>query len=111
LDTAEDVDGRAARTDGDVQAGNVEAEKALDETSDSRVDVVRVLNVLAALRRRGRALRGGAGAATREGGNGRSESEGGDDDLGEHGMRVCWCERGMCGLAELGRCGRGDLSL
>jgi hypothetical protein len=65
--TTEDGDRRAARADRDAQRRDVDVEKALEDALGPRVDVARVLDVLAALRtgsgrrarRRGRRRRPG----------------------------------------------------
>jgi hypothetical protein len=84
---AEDVDGRAARADGDVQAGDDNAEQAGEDAGVLRVEVARVRDVLAALspRRRRAAVR------AREGGDSADEGKGSDESLGEH---VAWWVRG-----------------
>jgi hypothetical protein len=83
LHTAEHGDGRAARTDGDVQAAKHDAQQAPEQALRRRVEAARVLDVLTALlRRRRRATRAGAGG---DGGDSTDEGESGDEDLGEHG--------------------------
>jgi hypothetical protein len=77
---AEDVDWRAASADGDVQAGDDDAQEARQDPSVLRVELARVLDVLAALSTAARR----AGAAGRGGRDGADEGEGGDEDLGEH---------------------------
>jgi hypothetical protein len=87
---AEDVDGRAARADGDVQAGDDDAKQATEDAGVLRVEVARVRDVLAALRPR----RGRAAVRAREGGDGADEGKGSDESLGEH---VAWWVRGIWG--------------
>jgi hypothetical protein len=69
---AEHGNGRAARADGDVQAAEHRGEEASERGLGRRVEVLGVLDVLAALL--------GAG-----GGDGANEGERGDECLGEHG--------------------------
>jgi hypothetical protein len=76
-DTTEDGDRRAASSNGDVQAADIDAEQSLDETRGDRVDRARVLNVLAALSARRAAAATGGYSERRCG-----ESEG-DEGLGE----------------------------
>jgi hypothetical protein len=80
--TAENGNGRAARTDGDVQVRDIDTEELLDEASGDTVDRIRVLDILAAL---GPARGTSTRATGRDGSDGRGEGEGGDDELGEHG--------------------------
>jgi hypothetical protein len=83
---AEDVDGRAARADGNVQAGDDDAEQAGEDAGVLCVKVARVRDVLAALRPR----RGRAAVRAREGGDGADEGKGSNESLGEH---VAWLVR------------------
>jgi hypothetical protein len=86
---AEDVDGRAARADGDVQAGDDDAEQATEDAGVLRVEVARVRDVLAALSPRCRR----ATVRARQGRDSTDEGEGSYEGLGEHGaclVRGSW---------------------
>jgi hypothetical protein len=72
--TTEDGNGGAASADGDVQAGDIDAQQGLDQAHGEGVDLARVLYVLAA-------HRGGGGRARAFGGNsdGGEGKEGGEE--------------------------------
>jgi hypothetical protein len=93
LHAASDGDGRAARADGDVQAAEHNADERPEQALRRRVQLARVLHVLAALRRARRGPGGGDSA---------NKGEGRDERLREHGCKggregregrgrgVCW---------------------
>jgi hypothetical protein len=72
--TAEDGDRGTASADGDVQVRDVDAEQGVDQALSDRVDLARVLDVLAALGAGGRASAGRDG-----GGHGGEGEEGGQE--------------------------------
>jgi hypothetical protein len=90
LHAASDGDRRAARADGDVQAAEHNADERPEQALRRRVELARVLHVLAALRR----ARRGPGC-----GDSANKDKGGDEGLREHGCgggregrgrRKCW---------------------
>jgi hypothetical protein len=90
LYAASDGDRRAARADGDVQAAEHNADERPEQALRRRVQLARVLHVLAALRR----ARRGPGC-----GDSANKGKGGDEGLREHGegggrdgqgRRECW---------------------